>query len=109
MLLGADSTTNTKLEAGRPWQPPWRSPSCLELTRDRSSALPCPALPRCLQLSTKMLDKGDLRDSLKLVYDFHNRFGEWRMRTRYLAADAILCVAEAAAGDQCRRHADLKK
>lgn len=56
-----------------------------------------------------MLDKGDLRDSLKLVYDFHNRFGEWRMRTRYLAADAILCVAEAAAGDQCRRHADLKK
>jgi hypothetical protein len=29
-----------------------------------------------LQLSTKLLDKGDLRDSLKLVYDFHNRFGE---------------------------------
>lgn len=29
-----------------------------------------------LQLSTKLLDKGDLRDSLKLVYDFNNRFGE---------------------------------
>jgi hypothetical protein len=29
-----------------------------------------------LQLSTKLLDKGDLRDSLKLVYDFNNRFGK---------------------------------
>jgi hypothetical protein len=30
-----------------------------------------------LQLSTKLLDSGKLKDSLKLVYDFQNRFGEY--------------------------------
>jgi hypothetical protein len=30
-----------------------------------------------VQLSTKLLDSGKLKDSLKLVYDFHHRFGEW--------------------------------
>jgi len=41
----------------------------------------CQHLVLCglLQLSTKLMDKGDLRDSLKLVYDFNNRFGEWAL------------------------------
>lgn len=30
-----------------------------------------------LQLSTKLLDSNRFKDSLKLVYDFQNRFGEY--------------------------------